>query len=322
MATPSPPTPMPLRVARIDAIAEGVLRFDLRACDGGELPTFAAGAHVTVWLPNGATRCYSLSNDPAERHRYEIAVKREPAGRGASISLLDHVREGDALDVSAPDNWFALAPNAKEFLFIAGGIGITPIMSMMRHLNATRIAPYRLYYLTRAPAQTPFRAELQAPAFAGKVVLHHDNGDPARAFDLWPLFESPTAAHVYCCGPQGLMDAVRDMTGHWPASAIHFESFTNALATPRAEDVPFVVRLGRTGAVINVDAGVSILDALRAHGCRVPSSCESGTCGTCRTRLLAGAADHRDLVLTDAERIDHIMVCVSRARSAELVLDL
>jgi phthalate 4,5-dioxygenase reductase subunit len=319
---PTPPTPVPLRVARIDAIAEGVFRYDLRAPDGGELPPFTPGAHVTVWLPNGATRCYSLSNDPAERHRYEIAVKRETAGRGGSVSLLDSVREGDALNVSSPDNWFALAPNAKEFLFVAGGIGITPIMSMMRHLNATRIAPYRLYYLTRAPAQTPFRTELQAPVFADRVVFHHDDGDPDRAFDLWPLFERPTAAHVYCCGPQVLMDAVRDMTGHWPSSAIHFESFTNALATPRPDDAPFVIRLARSGAIIEVDAGISILEALRAQGCRVPSSCESGTCGTCRTRLLAGDPDHRDLVLTDAERVDHIMVCVSRARSPELVLDL
>jgi len=313
---------MTLRVARIDEIAESVWRYDLRAADGGALPPFEAGAHVTVWVPDDGTRCYSLANDPAERHRYEIAVKRETSGRGGSSSLIDRMREGDTLQVSAPDNWFALSPDAAEFLFIAGGIGIAPIMSMIRHLNATRFAPYRLYFLTRAPAQTPFRTELEAPAFAEKVVLHHDDGDPSRAFDLWPLLARPTRAHVYCCGPQGLMDAVRDMTGHWPASAIHFQSFTNALAAPRADDVPFVVRLARSGASISVHAGISILEALRAHGCRVPSSCESGTCGTCRTRLLAGEADHRDLVLADGERAHQIMVCVSRAKSPELVLDL
>ena len=313
---------MSLRVARIDAIADGVFRYDLRASDGGDLPPFTAGAHITVWIPNDGTRCYSLSNDPAERHRYEIAVKREVVGRGGSIRLLDDVQEGDVLEVSAPDNWFALVPDAAEFLFIAGGIGITPIMAMMRHLNTTRIARYKLYYLTRAPSQTPFLAELQTAPFADQAIIHHDNGDPDCAFDLWPLFERPTTAHVYCCGPQSLMDGVRDMTGHWPASSIHFESFTNALATPRADDVPFAVRLARSGATITVNAGVSIIEALRAHGCRVPSSCESGTCGTCRTRLLAGEPDHRDLVLTDAERADHIMVCVSRAKSAELVLDL
>ena len=119
---------MSLRVARIDAIADGVFRYDLRASDGGDLPPFTAGAHITVWIPNDGTRCYSLSNDPAERHRYEIAVKREVVGRGGSIRLLDDVQEGDVLEVSAPDNWFALVPDAAEFLFIAGGIGITPIM--------------------------------------------------------------------------------------------------------------------------------------------------------------------------------------------------
>jgi len=322
MANPAPPEPMTLRVASIDEIADRVWRYDLRAADGGALPPFEAGAHVTVWVPNDGTRCYSLANDPAERHRYEIAVKRETTGRGGSSNLIDRVREGDTLQVSAPDNWFALASAATEFLFIAGGIGVTPIMSMMRHLNATNAARYKLYYLTRSPSQTPFLAELQAPAFADKVVVHHDDGDPARAFDLWPLFERPTKAHVYCCGPQGLMDSVRDMTGHWSASAIHFEAFTNPLAAPRAGDIPFAVRLARSGAIIEVPAGVSILEALRSHGCRVPSSCESGSCGTCRTRLLAGDADHRDLVLTDSERADHIMVCVSRAKSAELVLDL
>src|SRR5438093_12034057 len=142
MATPAPPEPMTLRVARADEIAEGVWRFDLRAADGGALPPFEAGAHVTVWVPNGGTRCYSLANDPAERHRYEIAVKREPAGRGGSTSLIDSGHEGAMLQVSAPDNWFALSSNAPEFLFIAGGIGIAPILSMMRHVNATRAARY------------------------------------------------------------------------------------------------------------------------------------------------------------------------------------
>ena len=322
MSTPAPPEPMSLRVASIDEIATGIFRYDLRRPDGGGLPPFTAGAHVTVWLPNGGTRCFSLANNPLERDRYEIAVKREDPGRGGSKSLVDGVRRGDALPVSAPDNWFALAPDVSEFLFVAGGIGITPIMAMMRHLNSTSAARYKLYYLTRSPSLTPFIAELQAPEFEGKVLLHHDHGDLDRAFDLWPLFERPTATHVYCCGPQSLMDAVRDMTGHWPTSAIHFESFTNALAAPRVDDAPFAVRLAKSGDVVTVPAGTSIIEALRAHGCRVPSSCESGTCGTCRTGLLAGEADHRDLVLTDEEHAHNIMVCVSRARSAELVLDL
>src|SRR5438105_6935142 len=322
MTIPAAPEPMSLRVSRVGEIATGIFRYDLRHPAGAELPPFTAGAHVTVWTPNGGTRCYSLANDPAERHRYEIAIKREEAGRGGSKSLTESVRDGDLLAVSAPDNWFALAPNVAEFLFIAGGIGIAPIMSMMRQLSRTRAARYKLFYLTRSPSLTPYIDGLCAPEFAGNVLLHHDGGDVDRAFDLWPLFERPSNAHVYCCGPQGLMDSVRDMTGHWPMAAIHFESFTNALAAPRIDDKPFVVRLTKSGGVVRVDAGVSIIDALRAHGCRVPSSCQSGTCGTCRTRLLAGEADHRDLVLSDEEHAGSIMVCVSRAKSAELVLDL
>src|SRR5438874_2443696 len=236
MTTPAAPEPMSLSVSRVDEIASGIFRYDLRRDNGGELPSFDAGAHVTVWLPNGGTRCYSLANDPAERHRYEIAVKRENSGRGGSKSLVDSVREGDLLPVSAPDNCFALAPNASDFLFIAGGIGIAPIMAMMRHLNRTRAARYKLYYLTRSPSLTPYMHELNAPEFAGKVVLHHDGGDMDCSFDLWPLFERPTGADVYCCGPPSLMDSVRDMTGHWPMTAIHFESFTNALAAPRVDD--------------------------------------------------------------------------------------
>src|SRR5438067_11420331 len=195
MATRAPPEPMTLRVACVDEIADGVWRYDLRAADGGALPPFEAGAHVTVWMPNDGTRCYSLANDPAERHRYEIAVKREQAGRGGSKSLVESVCEGGLLPVSAPDNWFALAPNVAEFLFIAGGIGIAPIMSMMRQLSRTRAARYKLFYLTRSPSLTPYIDELCAPEFAGNVLLHHDGGDVDRAFDLWPLFERPSNAH-------------------------------------------------------------------------------------------------------------------------------
>jgi phthalate 4,5-dioxygenase reductase subunit len=320
--TPAPPEPTPLRVARVGEIATGVFCYELRDPAGADLPPFTAGAHVTVWVPSGGTRCYSLANDPAERHRYVIAVKREENGRGGSKGLVDRTREGDLIPVSAPANLFPLAPKVSESILIAGGIGIAPILAMIRHLNAMANARYRLYYLTRSPATTPFREELRAPEFAGKITLHHDGGDPDHAFDLWPLFERPTSAHIYCCGPQGLMDAVRDMTGHWPTSAIHFESFTNAQAAPRVDDAPFDVRLARSGDIVTVPAHVTIMDALRAHGCRVASSCETGTCGTCKTRLLAGIADHRDMVLADDERADNIMVCVSRAKSTELTLDM
>jgi len=262
-------------------------------------------------------RKYSLCNDPAEPDRYVIAVKREPAGRGGSESLVRDVAAGAELPVSAPVNNFALTKSNAGYVFIAGGIGITPIMAMIRQLQADG-GRFRLYYCTRAADATAFRDELAVPALRGKVTMHHDGGDLAKALDLWPIVEKPQG-HLYCCGPRGLMQAVRDMTGHWSPSAVHFESFTDA--APRPDDKPFTVRLARSGRTIEVPTGVTILEALRAGGLDVPSSCESGTCGTCRTALITGEADHRDLVLADDERARNIMVCVSRARGDELVID-
>ncbi|MGE5738526.1 MAG: PDR/VanB family oxidoreductase [Betaproteobacteria bacterium] len=315
------PSLTPLHVARRTEIARGIHAFELRDVDGEPLPAFTAGAHVTVRTPGGLLRKYSLCNAPHERDRYVIAVKRERAGRGGSASLVDDCAADSLLPCSMPRNDFALTDKARELLLIAGGIGITPIVSMVRHVRSSGGPRFSLYYLTRSPEETAFRDELAAARTGSRVVIHHDGGDPERAFDLWPLFERPRPVHVYACGPRGLLQAIRDMTGHWSATSIHVESFADAGTLAVADDRPFRVRLARSGEVVDVGAKQSILDALRAHGLAVPSSCESGTCGTCRTRLVAGEADHRDLVLTDAEHADTIMVCVSRARSPEIVID-
>ena len=312
---------MPLTVAGVTRLTAGIFAFELRGADGGELPGFTPGAHVTVRTPSGLLRKYSLCNDSDERDRYVIAVKREASGRGGSASVVDHCRSGDVLPCSRPRNDFALADKARGFLFVAGGIGITPIMSMLRHLAKAGTRPFKLYYLTRAPDETAFAGDLNAPAFSGSVIFHHDGGDPDRAFDLWPLFERPRPVHVYACGPRPMLQAIRDMSGHWPMSSIHIESFADAATLAAPEDHPFRVRLARSGTTVDVGAHQSILEALRTHGLDVPSSCESGTCGTCRTKLLEGVADHRDLVLSEAEQADNIMICVSRARTPELVVD-
>jgi phthalate 4,5-dioxygenase reductase subunit len=191
----------------------------------------------------------------------------------------------------------------------------------MRHLATTGTGTFRLVYLTRDRESTPFADVVAQPGFAPHVTLHHDHGDPARSFDLWPLLAKPTKAHVYCCGPRGLMDAVRDMSGHWPIGAVHFESFGVDAAT-RARDAAFDVELAHSDRVVHVPADRSILEALRDVGIHVRSSCEAGSCGSCRTVLLAGDVEHRDFVLGEAEREREIMVCCSRARSGRLVLDL
>jgi phthalate 4,5-dioxygenase reductase subunit len=313
--------PFKLRIAQVDEIAREIYRFELVHPEGADLPEFTAGAHLSLRVPNGAIRKYSLSNDPAERNRYVIAVKREDPGTGGSLSLTSEAKAGDMVEVSEPRNDFALAPNVTNFLFIAGGIGITPMLSMMRHLKSSGEGRFKLYYLTRSPELTAFRDEI-ASEFKGQVVIHHDNGDLNQALDLWPVLEKPMGRHLYCCGPRPLMEAVRDMSGHWSSAAVHFEDFGASKPAHKPQDKPFTVHLAKSGRTIEIPSDVSILDTLRAEGIRVSSSCESGTCGSCRTKLISGDVEHRDLVLTEREHTTDIMICVSRARSGELVLDL
>lgn len=316
-------TALQLEVAQVHPLARGIQRFELRAPDGGDLPPFTAGSHLSVRTPSKDLRHYSLCNDPAERHRYVLAIKREEAGRGGSRSLVDGLRQGDRVEVGLPRNDFELDPRARSLLLIAGGIGITPLMSMAWQLLAEGRA-FDMLVLTRDAQCTPFLDELRQEPLAGHVRIHHDGGDPSRALDLWPLLEKPghmAGRHLYCCGPAPLMQAVRDMTGHWSTSAVHFESF-GVQDSQRGDDIAFEIRLARSGERLAVPAGRSILQVLRDHGVRVPSSCESGTCGSCRTGLLEGQADHRDLVLREDERERELMVCVSRACSPQLVLDL
>jgi phthalate 4,5-dioxygenase reductase component len=318
MAEPEIPS-LPLQVSRASAETPDIRLFELTRAAGAELPEFSPGAHISVRVPNGMIRKYSLCNDPAERERYVIAVLREPGGRGGSLSMVDEVKEGDEILVTPPRNDFPLVSSPAGYTFIAGGIGITPILSMMSHLKSSAGPKFKLYYCTRSKEKTAFYQQLSVPEFRGRVVMHHDGGDLDKALDLWPALENPRG-HVYCCGPRGLMNSVRDMTGHWNASQIHFEAFSDAEAH-KPNDRPFRVRLARSGAVLEVPAEKTILETIRAAGQDAPSSCESGTCGTCKTTLLAGEADHRDLVLTNSERNDHIMICVSRAKSDEITID-
>ena len=303
-------------------IADDIFLFELRHENGGALPPFTAGAHLLVHTPAGIARRYSLCNAPAERDRYVIAVKRDAAGGGGSLSMARDVHVATTLEVSPPLNYFPLANDASRYLLIAGGIGITPMRAMMAEL-AARDAQFDVVYCTRSPESTAFLDELRTDEFAARVRVHHDFGDRAQSLDIAPLVaERRGDTHLYCCGPRPLMQAVRDATSHWPSSAVHFEDFGTSAHENVAGDKPFTVRLARSGGCVNVAPGETILDALRANGIDTPSSCEAGTCGSCRTRLLAGEADHRDFVLDEDEQVTEIMICVSRACSAELLLDI
>lgn len=308
-----------LEVVEKAEIARDIWHFSLARPGGGKLPGYPPGSHLTVITPSAARRQYSLCGNGIDPDVYELAIKSEAEGRGASLSMVNGLAAGDRIRVSLPENSFELVP-AQEYLFIAGGIGITPVLSMLRYLAANDQTDFQLIYLTRDAAGTAFAEQLRSAPFADRVTLHHDDGDPDRIYDLWPHFETPGKAQVYCCGPRPLMEEVGDMTGHWRQGSIHFEDFASGQGAPRADDRPFTVVHADSGERVEVAADATILESLRGRGFDMRSSCESGTCGACRLELVSGRADHRDIVLEDRDRDRFIMVCVSRAMDDELVL--
>ncbi|HLZ68244.1 MAG TPA: PDR/VanB family oxidoreductase [Aliidongia sp.] len=311
-----------LLVASRKEVAQGIWLYELRSLHGDELPPFEPGAHLLVRTPAGLLRRYSICSSTSDRSCYQIGVKHEPGGGGGSTSMVEDLREGDILPMSLPVNYFPPDPTAGLSLLIAGGIGITPILSMARHLREQG-APFRLVYCARSAEAAAFVDVLAAPDLADRTVIHYDDGDPARALDLGAhLAEHPPGAHLYCCGPRALMQGVREAAKHWPPGTVHFEDFGTSAHPGTVGESRFRVRLARSGEVLTVEPDESILAALRRHGVEVPFSCEAGTCGSCRTGLLAGVAEHRDFVLQDDEHDSAIMICVSRALSEELTLDV
>lgn len=311
---------MALEVAARRDLTDGVCEFTLvlgGGAGGGEaLPPFTPGAHVTVRTPSGAMRRYSLVNDGAAPTEYVIAVKREPASRGGSASMHAEAGVGVTLAVDPPENEFELV-DAPAYLLIAGGIGVTPILAMARRLAAEG-KPFKLIYCTRSAEETAYLDEVAALPGA---TVHHDGGAEDGFYDFWDHFAEPGQEHVYCCGPAPLMEEIRAVSGHWTEGRVHFEDFAGVEAV-REDDRPFKVTLAASGRTIDVPADRSILEALRDAGEETVSSCESGTCGTCKCRLVEGRVDHRDLVLMDEEKDDFIMICVSRAAEGDLVVEL
>lgn len=304
-------------VRRIEDLAADVRAFELADPDERDLPPFSAGAHIDVHLPSGAIRQYSLYGDAIERNRYRLAVRREASGRGGSDAFHREVGEGATLSVSLPRNHFPLA-DARHHMMIAGGIGITPFLAMIGELRRTG-GSFELHYCSRTPETTPFLTEL-APLAADGVV-HHYFSRTARRIDLAQVLAGLASdTHVYCCGPASLMDAVRSLGGTRLAGRLHFESFGAAEVVDN--DSAFEVELARSGVSVTVPAGETILNALRDAGIEIASSCEAGACLECKTRFLAGTPVHRDLVMTDEDRLSFLTPCVSGCAGAKLVLDL
>ncbi|MGH7115640.1 MAG: PDR/VanB family oxidoreductase, partial [Stellaceae bacterium] len=308
---------MLLRIRSITYLAEAINGYELVDPRGRDLPRFAAGSHIAVRLGGGVLRDYSLCNDPAERRRYRIAVLRERDGAG-SRQLHEAARVGDLVEVSPPRNNFPLAEDAARHLFLAGGIGITPIMAMVAELRR-RGADFLVHYCTRSPEATAFRDELDLLAAQGRVRFHHDGGDPARGLDIAAALREPQpGTHLYCCGPAGIMEAAKAAAAHWPAGSVHCEYFAGPAALPPQpleEDRPFRVKLARSGGEYAIAPGETIIDVLRRHDISVRTSCELGYCGACLTRYRAGEPDHRDQILSAADRERYLLICCSRSKT-------
>ena len=308
-------------VERRREAAEGVFEFELAALSG-HLPTFQPGAHIDVHLPDGLVRQYSITNGPGELLHYDIAVKRDPGSKGGSLALCDTVRVGDVLAISAPRNNFPLRRDATKTILVAGGIGVTPLLSMAKALARSAL-PFEFHVFARSAAHLPYRETLAS--LGGAVVTHfsYDAVETTRAI-AGILAGYQFAQHVYICGPAPMLEAGRRLAEQagWPEEAVHFEYFRNDRAIDTRSS--FTIELARSALTLGVPAGRSILDVLRDNGIEAPSSCEQGACGTCLTRVLEGVPDHQDVYLNRSEKAANtsMLTCVSRALTARLVLDI
>ncbi len=313
-----------LRVKRIGYEAETINSYELVAPGGGELPPFSAGSHVDLHLTGGVIRSYSLLNDPAERHRYVVAVNRDADSRGGSRYVHETLRAGEVLSVSKPRNLFPLHEDASHSVLIAGGIGITPLLSMIRRLEALGRS-WELFYAARTRNAAAFLDELQVirPDPHLRVHLDFDDQRDGKLFDVVGIVrEAPAQTHFYCCGPLPMLAAFEAATAERPVDHVHVEYFKPKEA--RALEGGFEVKLARSRKTVEVKPGQTILDALLDAGVAAAYACSEGLCGTCETVVLEGVPDHRDQVLTDEERASNrtIMICCSGAISKTLVLDL
>jgi ferredoxin-NADP reductase len=296
-----------LLVTAHEEIADGVVQLRL---EGHGLPRWEPGAHLDLVLPSGLVRQYSLCGDPEDTSSYTVATRLVPDGRGGSREVHEQVQEGTELEVRGPRNRFPLV-EAASYVFVAGGIGITPVLPMLRALPEG--AEWRLLYCGRTRASMPFLEDvLKLGADRVSVVAEDESGLP----DLDAFFaDAPEGATVYCCGPEGLMAAVEER-----APDVRLERFTPRTSTDGNRE--FEVELARSGRTVTVPADTTVLAAIRTELPDTLYSCEQGFCGTCQQRVLEGEVDHRDELLTDGERDDSMLICVSRARSERLVLDM
>jgi ferredoxin-NADP reductase len=312
-----------LVVNRRHVAADGVVALDLAQPEGADLPAWEPGAHIDLLLEDGLVRQYSLCGDPRDAKTWRVGVLLDPHSRGGSRHVHEKLVESSTVRVRGPRNHFPLV-DAPRYLFIAGGIGITPVMAMVDSAQETG-SDWRLIYLGRSRTTMAF-AEALSGSYGDRVTVWADD-EKGQFFDLESALKEPTdQTLVYCCGPEPLLSAVEKHCAHWPEGSLHIERFAaKAPAEPAAEALDtFQVVCQRSGVTVEVSGETSILEALEDADVPILSSCLEGVCGTCEARVLEGTPDHRDSMLTDAERAsgDKILTCVSRSCSEKLVLDL
>lgn len=310
---------MKLRVRSIRWEAEGIRTYSLEPLPGGQLPPFEAGAHVDLHLPCGLTRSYSLVNPQAEAKRYDIAVHWSKDGRGGSRHIHENVRAGDILDVSEPRNNFPLCEDARHSVFIAGGIGITPIRSMIARLKVLG-RPWALHYAVSSTQRAAFLDEL-ADLSGAHIYLPDSLGRDTLEMAA-VIAAAPPETHFYCCGPARMLSGFEELSRSLPKGYAHTEYFSANAQPAVAGNVELVLQ--RSGRVIQVVPGETLLDALLRESVYVAFACLEGVCGTCQTRVLDGVPDHRDHFLTDEDKATNrtIMLCCSGAKTSRLILDL
>lgn len=308
-----------LRVQSISFQTDQVVVYEFRDVEWRRLPGSEPGSHIDVHLGKSFVRSYSLV-DAEDARRYRIAVAREQDGRGGSRWMHENVHVGDLIEVSAPRSNFALEPDAAHSVFVAGGIGITPLYAMLQRLEA-RGASWELHYSTRAPVSTTFLRELSQRFSFGTVTFYHPAAGSGR-IDLDALVHrSPAGSHFYCCGPAGMIEAFLAAASGLPGDVVHVERFSG---TVEAAQGGFDVILAQSNRTLRVSEGETILDCLLAAGVEVPHSCREGVCGACETKLLEGIGDHRDLIQSEAEKSANksIFVCCSGSLTPSLTLEI
>jgi vanillate O-demethylase ferredoxin subunit len=318
------------RLHALEYLADGILGIELRPqsrAERDEWPVAIAGSHIDLHLPGGLTRSYSLVNAQGENHRYVIAVSRDAKSRGGSKHLHEKLRVGEIISISEPRNSFVLKESAAHSVFIAGGIGITPLWSMVQRLSQIG-APWTLHYSAQSPEKAAYVEQLTALAAnaGGTLHLNFDGGQRDKMLDLAKIVDAcPADADLYCCGPIPMLQSFEGACKERDPELVHREYFAAPAAAPSADsEDEFIVVLSKSNMTVKVGSDTTILDAVLNAGIEVPYSCMSGICRACETKVVDGRPDHLDMVLSDSERESGatMMICCSRSKTKELTLEL